>query len=154
MVTDEVEISHEFDFFISRLLLKFGFGDGLLETFVPVLRKSLGWDEFAIFDSHSRSVNWSVSFFVDFLINFSNVPGEFVFIVVFVILGNECLKMLRDDFFLLLLVGVEFKGTVEDSTIIESGNNNLVVMMFSGWFHGCTTSHKSAVLIFVLVNTW
>lgn len=51
--------------------------------------------------------------------------------------------MLRDGFFLGLRIGVEFEGTVEDSSVVESGNDECVVgFIFRGLsIFGGTSSH-------------
>ena len=112
MVADKVECLHALNFLFGGLLLEFGLGKSFLEIWVPLFLESLGWDKFAVFNSSGWSVDWSVSFLLDFLIDFSNFPGEIFFVEIFVILRDEGIEMLGDEFFLRLFVGVEFEWTV------------------------------------------
>jgi hypothetical protein len=111
--------------------------------FIPKLLEPFSCNEFSVFDSSGGAVNRGVSLLLDFLVNFPNFPAESFGVEVWVIDDNEISEMLGDDFLFLLLIGVEFKGTVEDSSIIESGNKD-VIESFFGAFHvfGRTASHK------------
>ena len=160
MVAKEVKSSHEFDLFFCGLFLEFNFEESLWEMFVPKLLESFFWNEFAVLDSSCGTVDWCVSLFLNFLINFSNFPVESFRVEVWVIVDNEISKVLRDDFLFLLLVGVELKGTVENSSIIESGNEDATGFFFVSFHcYGCTASHLFKVLIghlmiFIVLIVW
>ncbi len=78
---------------------------------------------FAVFDSCRCTINRSVPFLLNFLVDFSDFPGEIFLVEIFVILRNKVFEMLGEEFFFRLLIRVEFKGTVEDSSVVESSDN-------------------------------
>jgi hypothetical protein len=85
----------------------------------------------AVFHSNRCTVNWSVPFLLNFLVDFSDFPGEIFLIEIFVILRYKSFEMLGDKFFFRLLIGVKFKGTVEDSSVVKSSNNYSLLHFFT-----------------------
>jgi hypothetical protein len=88
MVADKIKCSHTLNFFLGGFFLEFGFGKGFFEIRVPFLFEFLGWNKFVVFDSSGWTVDGSVSFLLDFFVDFSNFPGEDFFVEIFVILRD------------------------------------------------------------------
>lgn len=122
MITYQVEQFHIFYLLWGWLWLYFLFSSRFLVAFVPFSFEFLLADQFVIFNTNIGAVNWSVPLDLDFLIDFAHIPLESLFIEALNVGGDEGLKEKGDLILLCFGIGKELHRTVEDATVVKSGN--------------------------------
>ena len=110
---------------------------------LPKFCKSLGSDELSLFDSTLNIVEGAVAI-LDLFVKLRKFPGKGLAMLPGYVLSSELIEDLTEFLELLLILsGVELKGTFHDSTIVKIGNVD--DMCFSGVFWAFLVSVASQV---------
>lgn len=129
-ITVHIEILGIFYLVSSRFYLPSGFG--FLELLLPSFPKLFFIEEFVLLNPCLLPIDDSISLFLEFLVDLAQAPLKCLWIEVLI----RFLKQLSETLAHLLLLkigllGIEFKGGVENSRIINSCNHEFLMTWYN-----------------------